>query len=328
MDAILLSHLAAWIITVNMHIDDDSSPLSVFLSLLPGPIPNVRTPPVCISTPLANDLLERLYVRFGNNNFAIQSYLSTVGHGIFPTASRAFNHSCLPNAAAKYQFASAQPVVMEVIALRDIEGEEEICMPYVDPALLQSRQRICKLSYGFVCVCRSCQDLDSLKNLPTSPNTKDEVMKLGNLLREYVGLENDIDPSLPYRDFGTLPTELVPALQETYITSLSEIFSRTSHEGHYSIANNAGLNLLALYLLIYPPNYPQIGVHILEMAKTRWNGLVTSTVSPGTAHAIKEQVRVLLRLGRDILQILGPGGDGDEKIGEADILQGLLDDDE
>jgi hypothetical protein len=67
-----------------------------------------------------------MYSRFGNNNFAIHSHLTSIGHGMFPVASRLFNHSCVPNVAAKYIFHEAQTVVMEIIALRDILPNEEV----------------------------------------------------------------------------------------------------------------------------------------------------------------------------------------------------------
>jgi SET and MYND domain-containing protein len=71
-------------------------------------------------------LTQDIYSRFHNNNFTIHSHMSTVAHGVFPLASRYFNHSCVPNAAPKYILTPAQPVTMEVVALRDIELGEEV----------------------------------------------------------------------------------------------------------------------------------------------------------------------------------------------------------
>jgi hypothetical protein len=99
--------------------------------------------------------------------------------------------------------------------------------------------------------------------LPEPPRDEEEVMKLGKALQLYVGLDDAID-SLPYRTLDSLPKQLLPALQEVYITSLSEIFSRTSHEGDYPQSSATGLMLLALYLIIYPKNYPQIGELIIS----------------------------------------------------------------
>lgn len=70
--------------------------------------------------------LEVLFTRSGNNNFAIHSHLTTIAHGIFPLASRLFNHSCLPNAAARYVLRRGQSVRMEIVALREIKATEEV----------------------------------------------------------------------------------------------------------------------------------------------------------------------------------------------------------
>ncbi|KAG6855879.1 hypothetical protein H0H87_009768 [Tephrocybe sp. NHM501043] len=131
LDALLLAHLlgaSGSIPDISSSSNyDPSSPISVFLALLPGPdaehefkipIPDLKP---SVSPHIANFL----YARFSNNNFAIHSHLSTVGHGVFPLASRLFNHSCYPNAAPKYLL-TPNGVTMEVIALQEIpEGEEE-----------------------------------------------------------------------------------------------------------------------------------------------------------------------------------------------------------
>jgi SET domain len=98
------------------------------LSLLPERGNLYGAPVVCPFIPAPpGDLVDQLYSRFGNNNFAIHSHLTTIGHGVFPVPSRLFNHSCVPNVAAKYTFCTteAQNVVMEIIALRDILPDEE-----------------------------------------------------------------------------------------------------------------------------------------------------------------------------------------------------------
>jgi len=126
LDAILLSHLVAEISSSNLP-PTLGSPGSTFLSLLQGPAPHIPVPPICpIAPPIPRALLNTLFSRFGNNNFAIHSHLSTFGHGIFPLASRLFNHSCVPNAAAKYILSPSQPVRMEIVALREISKDEEV----------------------------------------------------------------------------------------------------------------------------------------------------------------------------------------------------------
>lgn len=75
-----------------------------------------------------------------------------------------------------------------------------------------------------------------------------------------------LDPSAPpptaaqAQDvFGSFPQELHPLLSEGYLPTLSEEFSRSSHEGNYDRALSSGRTLLALYAVLYPHNYPQIG---------------------------------------------------------------------
>jgi len=131
MDAVLLSHLVVQIGNQTSPLDDTTSPMAVFLSLLPGPASNTHIPPVCTVPSSRRDILNDLYTRFGNNNFAIQSHLDTIGHGIFPNASRSFNHSCVPNAAARYQFMQGKQATVEVIALRDISAGEEVSLGFL-----------------------------------------------------------------------------------------------------------------------------------------------------------------------------------------------------
>jgi hypothetical protein len=137
MDALLLSHLAAHISAMGLPLPEDSddiasaTPLSLFLSLLPGPV-EANLPPICgrISNSPSIDILRKMYSRFGNNNFVIHSHLTTFAHGIFPMASRLFNHSCLPNAAMRFSLSHGKVVVMEVVSLRDILAGEEVCDPF------------------------------------------------------------------------------------------------------------------------------------------------------------------------------------------------------
>ena len=97
------------------------------LDLLPGPA-EVDTPRHCILKPgpPSQKLVDNLYARFGNNNFTIHSHLNSIAHGVFPLASRLFNHSCVPNAVARYLFRPGEAVTMEVVSLRDLEAGEEV----------------------------------------------------------------------------------------------------------------------------------------------------------------------------------------------------------
>ena len=133
-DALLLSQLVAdpdaW------GADKISDAASTFLDLLKVPRSDGFVPHLCLSraaqTSETVSLAEDLYSRFGNNNFVLHSHLNAYAHGVFPLASRLFNHSCVPNAACKYMLTRSEPVRMEVVALRDInEGEEVRSRPRV-----------------------------------------------------------------------------------------------------------------------------------------------------------------------------------------------------
>jgi len=128
MDALLLTHLLADISSSALSLSDDSSSaVTTFHSLLPSPQIVKSAPPIPhFKHALPVDTMRDIYSKFGNNNFTIHSHLNSIGHGVFPLASRLFNHSCSPNTAARYLFLHAAPVVMEVVALCDISPGEEV----------------------------------------------------------------------------------------------------------------------------------------------------------------------------------------------------------
>lgn len=136
-DAVLLSHLIAEIALKSLSsvdsVTDEVPSLSsepfmfaTFLSLL-GHDNHPAPPPVACRPGHNSPSPSELYSRFGRNNFVVHSHLSPIAHGIFPVASRLFNHSCTPNAAAKYVFGQDKPGVrMVVVALRNISRNEEV----------------------------------------------------------------------------------------------------------------------------------------------------------------------------------------------------------
>jgi len=126
-DALLLSHLAATQSISDPPYAVDAPQAKTFLSLLAIANEGLKDLDVLLPTPSPPPaLMQELYNRFGNNNFSIHSHLNTIGHGVFPLASRLFNHSCVPNAAAKFVFSAAEMPTMQVVALRDIKVNEEV----------------------------------------------------------------------------------------------------------------------------------------------------------------------------------------------------------
>ncbi|EIW81423.1 SET domain-containing protein [Coniophora puteana RWD-64-598 SS2] len=332
MDSMLLTHLLAEL--RSNHTAECTQQLSTFLSLLPRP-DIANPPPICAMNGRAGTIpdVNDLFSRFSNNNFAVHSHLTTVAHGVFPLASRLFNHSCLPNAAARYILSEDAAPRMEIVALQDIGAGEEICVPYLDPALLQSRQQGFQLTYGFTCTCPSCSVLDSIGRVPPPPSSREDQESLARALRTHAF---PTSPTSTSPDFvlpagpRTPPDVLLAALNESYLTSLSESFSAASHDGPYSDALNVGMTLLALYCTIYPQNYPQIGVHLLEMAKTAWNAFVTAdqNVADGATRTenagLVDRAQLYLGLSRQVLNVFGREGDDGGPLDEIETLQGLL----
>ncbi|PSR71742.1 hypothetical protein PHLCEN_2v12390 [Hermanssonia centrifuga] len=156
---------------------------------------------------------------------------------------------------------------MEIVALRAITSGEEITVPYLDPALpLQTRQSALRANYGFNCMCPLCTFQQTLGPVVPLPSDSKNIRAVEDSLCEYVTshiLQLDpygIPPSAAETSPGSgIPSELFCLLNADYLPSLSETFSRSSHEGNYEIALASGRTLLAFYAAIYPRNYPQIG---------------------------------------------------------------------
>lgn len=96
--------------------------------------------------------------------------------------------------------------------------------------------------------------------MPDVPQDPARLAALEYRLRTYIGvddLEHCVLRTKPITQ--SLPPEIRCFLKEDYIEHLSGVFSQSSHDGPYDRALESGTTLLAMYLLIYPENYPQIG---------------------------------------------------------------------
>ena len=155
MGSLLLSQFSAEMLSSGPPLHQRSS-LAIFESLMPSRSPPEQLPPMLVrlKSPNARKQLLDLYSRFGNNNFVLHSHLVSFGHGIYPLASRLFNHSCVPNAAVCYSLTQGSPPSMRVIALRKIAVDEEVC-ELTDPG---SRELILY-----------CSDLHPLSGPRTAP---------------------------------------------------------------------------------------------------------------------------------------------------------------
>ncbi|KAH9922858.1 SET domain-containing protein [Epithele typhae] len=321
--------------------DDLHHPHATMLDLLGVPRSDGFVPPLCLpasaQTPETLALAADLYARFGNNNFVLHSHLDAYAHGVFPLASRLFNHSCAPSAVCKYIITPSGAPRMDVVALRDVAECEEVTIPYLDPALpYRTRQDALRANYGFTCGCRLCTFQSSIDPVPAPPlrtdtdsPTDDAALRefaLGDVARGSVRI-----PTAPGM-FEGLPLELRAVLHEDYLPALSEAFSRTAHEGPYGHAVEAGLTLLALYVVVYPPNYPQIGMHALELAKTLWNLLCAEPgalagLGAGSEEQVRRHAGDALAFATGVLSNFGAEGDEGGPLDEVQVLGKVLEDD-
>ncbi|KAI0354898.1 SET domain-containing protein [Trametes cingulata] len=336
-DALLLSQMVVehefWRTARGTGSDNVHDPRATFLDLLKGPRAGSFELPLCLPRgtidPEILTLAKELYSRFGNNNFVLHSHLNSYGHGVFPLASRLFNHSCSPNAVSKYVIRPSEPVLMQVVALRDISEGEEITIPYLDPALpCQTRQEALRVNYGFECRCRLCAFQQPIQSGPPPERGSDALQDMEAELRAFalgVDARSIRVPTVPGL-YECMPATLHPTFHESYLPTLSELFSKTSHEGPYVDAVEAGLTLLAWYVLVYPPNYPQIGMHALELAKTTWNLLCTAgpDVSARESDVLEAQTRQFLDIAASVLENFGPEGDDGGPLEEIQLLKDAL----
>lgn len=117
---------------------------------------------------------------FQVNNFGILNSLhETIAQGVFPHAAL-LNHSCDPNCILRFGTSddtnnatsknkNNYSTRMEIVALRDIDREEELTHSYVD--LVQdkiTRQTHLQQLHGFHCTCRRCQG-EVIIHLPQVP---------------------------------------------------------------------------------------------------------------------------------------------------------------
>ena len=127
---------------------------------------------------------------------------------------------------------------------------------------MQTRHKVFQITYGFTCECFTCTFLHKAGQIPEPSLEHGDLVQLGLQLREFVGVERYLKTGkLEKKTLEDLPKPLRSVLNESYMAELSETFSKSSHEGNYARAADSGVTLLALYLLVYPKNYPQIGAN-------------------------------------------------------------------
>ncbi|KAF8318399.1 hypothetical protein DL93DRAFT_2095182 [Clavulina sp. PMI_390] len=303
-----------------------ASEATLLLSLLPHPDP-LPTPPLpkslnYLTNPISpqENLAKALSSRGTNNHWVVySSELDPVAHAIYPSASRAFNHSCAPNAIPVYIYGDDhQGPKMQVRALERLEKGDEVTVPYIDPAQpYKVRQDVLMMTYGFVCRCPRCSIDQTLQTkIPRSPDSTSAFVALyPELIRLVFGdfpipFEGLVElPSLHTRP---LPDHLLLLKVDSHLPYLSGRFRDASHDQDHIIANETGNALLALYLTIYPPAYPVVGHHLLEMTKASWNHYLqvfAPDISSAPARDVLIRANVCLKLAEELIPTSQSTGD-------------------
>jgi len=123
--------------------------------------------------------------------------------GIFPTYARC-NHSCAPNAMARFSHAT---FAIEVRAVRAVAPGEELFVSYVN--VLDDRPTrnfALKNNYGFECRCRLCAGagLDATKGVESDAR-RAGIRSRSSLMEKYKAWRNDAS------SFASPPTEIISA---------------------------------------------------------------------------------------------------------------------
>ncbi|KAG8932549.1 hypothetical protein FRC02_000926 [Tulasnella sp. 418] len=294
-------------------------------------------PPITSRYQPNKKLLNHLLTTIDNNHWVITNgYLKAIANGVFPIASRSFNHSCRPSAAPTY-FYEGNDIIMEVRAITAIVRGEEITVSYLDPAtpFRRRRQQLQDL-YMFKCCCERCQIEEAMAVASGTFDDQNVDDLEARLLRATFPVKEE-RPTLSYNiriprhsfSLNQLPGELVPLFDGHFLSDLSSRFSWSCSEEKSSRPVLLGLSLLALYFWIYPRNYPLIGLHILEIAKIAWN----SFLRDADQNTIPFEFLIhLIESAKDVIQISGPREgvrlfDGLGPWDELRLLEGLVDDD-
>ncbi|KAG8753301.1 hypothetical protein FRC14_006181 [Serendipita sp. 396] len=249
--------------------------------------------------------LNAAWSRFDNNNFVLHNISSlepeagAYAHGIFPLASRCFNHSCVPNAWPAFMLQD-KTAWIEIRALDFIKEGQEITIPYLDPALplIERRNRL-QQAYGFICDCPRCM-IEGRMAHPSDPVPNESLLQ-----EELISYAL---PQLRIHDLRTtlellksLPRHLWSIRNPDFIKHLTETFENQSHDGPYEDAWRSGKALLALCLILYPRYHPLTGYYALELGKACWN----AQVAENTESHWLQRLASILDFAESSLQVAG-----------------------
>ncbi|XP_022918762.1 protein-lysine N-trimethyltransferase SMYD5 [Onthophagus taurus] len=118
-----------------------------------------------------NNFIDKLYVDMENN---VGCFLNNEGVALYSLQSAA-NHSCIPNAEPSFLHNNSK---LSLVALKDIQDGEEICISYLDECNLgrsrHSRHKQLAENYLFICNCEKC--LQEINEADVTSEESDEDM--------------------------------------------------------------------------------------------------------------------------------------------------------
>lgn len=120
-----------------------------------------------------DNFIDSIYARF---NDTVGEFLNNEGSGLYLTQSK-INHSCLPNTEIVFPNSNH---ILQVVALRDINAEEEICISYLDECQLyrsrHSRRKYLLENYIFFCECEKCESQRNEADVTSDEEDDEEEM--------------------------------------------------------------------------------------------------------------------------------------------------------
>ncbi|KAL1461425.1 hypothetical protein WDU94_013325 [Cyamophila willieti] len=99
--------------------------------------------------------IDSIYEKLMNHSGC--EFLNNEGSALYRLQSSC-NHNCLPNAEIKFPYSN---FVLNLVALKDINAGDEICISYMEEDLLErgrgTRSNYLRRNYYFTCTCDKCQ---------------------------------------------------------------------------------------------------------------------------------------------------------------------------
>lgn len=134
-----------------------------------------------------DELVEDLYTNLEET--VGTQFLNNEGTALFELQSK-INHNCRPNAEIQYNNSNHE---LQLIALRPIRANEEICISYLDSCQLErsrhSRQKYLTGNYVFLCQCELCLSQTNDPDETSEEEMSDEENEVDDAEMEALNLD-------------------------------------------------------------------------------------------------------------------------------------------